>query len=1184
MASSRPPYFPRRGVASLTAAALSFAVALGASEAAAADTAWMRALDAAERAAEAAPGDAALPLWQETLRILNEPSGEASHAIPDQTLRRTRILEALITAALAASRRSDETAPLAAATDAADRLQTPEAQAWAMRDIAAAWIERGDDARGLNLLRRADGRANDIADATIQTLARFGLATMALRAGDAGRIMAEAIILRMRAMARRADAATALARAQLAAAGAAELDRDALLARAAADLEAGALVDAARSAAAAPAAGRANQDARSALVERAARGLAAAGDVRAARLALLAIDDADLHGEIAEDLVEAALRAGRLADAEALARSIADHGSSLKAWARIGAALAAKGYDAQADAALARVAEAASHSGSADDMARAAEAFAAYGDIAAARAYLGDATAAGAAKDRTDKAAATLARRLASQGRIAAGMELTESVQDDGQRDRAFEAIAKAQAEAGDAQAARTTAARIKDASRRDRTLREVGKRLSERGALDPALKLVAGIETGDSAKHAEIVHALAATEFERAREIADRIGDGLAKDRAMAAIGAALREAGALYEAMQTVRTIADARIRVAAFRQMAVAQARDLDSYGLLDRKPGDPTASPPSPPPLTAPQRARAATDGPYIAAPVGNRRLGAAMPPLPAKLIDAAELKAGMPPTKPGRLSLALMGYSDWNRKFVASRLDQRAFRRMQRRRYPEYLFIEDGVFDLASLNDAVIGLGERLGQPPILTRKDGAYLLRRPLLIGPGAGLVLRDGETLRLSRDAGAFLVNAGALWAMDADIVAWDEAADAPAFAAYEDRARFRPFLITWSGGVFNGAGARFVALGYGNAKAYGVTFSSGPTARFKDRDEEAARPRGAIVDSAFENMFYAVYSFESDGIQLIGNELRDNIVYGLDPHDRSNRLVIAFNTAYGTQRKHGIIISREVDRSWLFGNVAFDNAGTGIMIDRNSAAAHVYANTVIGNGDNGIAVFESACGVIAANLAAANDRIGVKIRNSRDIGLYANRIARNGAAGIEAYISDLSQDESHGHRDFELDPYQPVTTLSVAGNRIEANRVGIAFIGVNAAYFGRNLWVGQTPRLFSGALGAIGPALAAAGDAGGDIGVANRCAAKLQPYACPFKQSGHLPDDALMAKSGLVEAGRCAPEIVRSETQEYDAAEDDEAPTRRRGPPRASAFRIDEAVGERRIRVTEPTLEARQ
>ncbi len=55
-----------------------------------------------------------------------------------------------------------------------------------------------------------------------------------------------------------------------------------------------------------------------------------------------------------------------------------------------------------------------------------------------------------------------------------------------------------------------------------------------------------------------------------------------------------------------------------------------------------------------------------------------------------------------------------------------------------------------------------------------------------------------------------------------------------------------------------------------------------------------------------------------ERDTLAVVGNEFRDSVIYGIDPHDRSRHLNMSLNATYGTHKKHGIIISREVNDSF--------------------------------------------------------------------------------------------------------------------------------------------------------------------------------------------------------------------------------------------------------------------------
>ena len=155
---------------------------------------------------------------------------------------------------------------------------------------------------------------------------------------------------------------------------------------------------------------------------------------------------------------------------------------------------------------------------------------------------------------------------------------------------------------------------------------------------------------------------------------------------------------------------------------------------------------------------------------------------------------------------------------------------------------------------------------------------------------------------------------------------------------------------------------------------------------------------------------MYYGFYSYEADDVAIVGNKYVDNAVYAIDPHDRSRRLIIARNETYGSKKKHGIIISREVDDSWIFENHSHHNHGSGIMIDRTSSRNIIANNLSEYNEQDGLTFFESQDNITWGNRFVNNKRNGVKIRNSWDIKMYNDTIVNNGGAPIDIYTADIS------------------------------------------------------------------------------------------------------------------------------------------------------------------------------
>jgi poly(beta-D-mannuronate) C5 epimerase len=217
---------------------------------------------------------------------------------------------------------------------------------------------------------------------------------------------------------------------------------------------------------------------------------------------------------------------------------------------------------------------------------------------------------------------------------------------------------------------------------------------------------------------------------------------------------------------------------------------------------------------------------------------------------------------------------------------------------------------------------------------------------------------------------------------------------------------------------------------------------------------------------------MRYGYYSYEAEQVDVIGNEYRDNIVYGIDPHDRSRHLVIALNTAYGTHKKHGIIVSREVNDSFIIGNISVKNNGSGIMLDRMSLRNLVYANTAVDNEGDGLSFYESGCNIAVANNISGNRRAGIKVRNSADVGLFDNTIRANADSGADIYASDLMKSPEGQSRNFVLDPFEPLATTILAENEFVGNGLGINASGATSIVLDRNRFSNQRNQVFSGEL----------------------------------------------------------------------------------------------------------------
>ena len=380
------------------------------------------------------------------------------------------------------------------------------------------------------------------------------------------------------------------------------------------------------------------------------------------------------------------------------------------------------------------------------------------------------------------------------------------------------------------------------------------------------------------------------------------------------------------------------------------------------------------------------------------------------------------------TKPGKISVRRMMQENALKDFIGG--DNKMAEWVVRQHgIPQAIFLDDGYMNLKDLAKKV--------PKYIIETSPGVYLAKIPIVVGQ-KGILEIDKQTqeLRLSQEGGSFLVNDGQMFIRDTKVTGWREKENGP--ATFRSPKEFRPFLLSWGGTETYIVDTKMASFGYANSKSYGVSISqyTPNMAKVLKRPE----PTGWIIGSEFSDMWYGFYCYETRDFVIKGNTYKDNIVYGIDPHDRSHRLIIADNTVYGTKKKHGIIISREVNDSFIFNNRSYDNKLSGLVIDRNSVNNIIAYNEIYKNHTDGITLYESGDNLLWDNKVISNQRHGIRIRNSVNIRLYENVSMANGLTGIYGHIKDLSDTD----RDIKLDPFDAQVSLIVVGGELAANGSG--------------------------------------------------------------------------------------------------------------------------------------------
>jgi len=143
----------------------------------------------------------------------------------------------------------------------------------------------------------------------------------------------------------------------------------------------------------------------------------------------------------------------------------------------------------------------------------------------------------------------------------------------------------------------------------------------------------------------------------------------------------------------------------------------------------------------------------------------------------------------------------------------------------------------------------------------------------------------------------------------------------------------------------------------------------------------------------------YYGHYSFGHLGGVWVDNEIHSNTIYGFDPHDYSEDLIISDNVVYNNGN-HGIIASKWCSNVTITNNVV-STSNVGIFLHSLGDFSKV-KNNEVSECDSGIAYLESSHGIISGN-TLKNNRIGIRF----SVGSVNNTVSGNVIEGSETSVS---------------------------------------------------------------------------------------------------------------------------------------------------------------------------------
>jgi parallel beta-helix repeat protein len=339
-------------------------------------------------------------------------------------------------------------------------------------------------------------------------------------------------------------------------------------------------------------------------------------------------------------------------------------------------------------------------------------------------------------------------------------------------------------------------------------------------------------------------------------------------------------------------------------------------------------------------------------------------------------------------------------------------------------------------------DNVAALSRALKRDDLLQQlAPGEWLLAANLWIGPGTEfqIVGPSVRRLKLRSDTDGFvwiIASGGWLTFADTCVTSWDTARQSLDTNSDDGRS----FVLARGGARMQIRNSELSYLGYLANESYGVAWRQPGTT-------------GAAIGSRFGHNFYGLYSYEASNLVIRGNEVHHSTRYGIDPHTRSNHVVIENNISHHNG-KQGIILAGECSDSTIRGNTVFANALHGIVIYQRSNNNLVENNTSYGNALQGINVNDSAHNTIRGNTTYDNAEAGIGVgQNASDNLVVGNTVRDNRKDGI-VFLSDASRNTLRdntvsGNARYGIYVKSP-NNLIDSGNQVFGNRVGI-YLGMS-------------------------------------------------------------------------------------------------------------------------------------
>jgi len=289
--------------------------------------------------------------------------------------------------------------------------------------------------------------------------------------------------------------------------------------------------------------------------------------------------------------------------------------------------------------------------------------------------------------------------------------------------------------------------------------------------------------------------------------------------------------------------------------------------------------------------------------------------------------------------------------------------------------------------------------------------DGTFLLRSPLIIRPGATLVIRD-STLKMSAEGKAFIHNSGELYVYDSTVIGWSEEARQHASLSNSGNALpwlERSFIYGQGDSLSVLVASHFSHLGQPGFKfAQGLFFeAANDESDFEPLSVErftrlTGRPRILLVGNEFVHCYRAVHMAQGKSAIVIGNLFKSSVVQHLTLSDVSEKVVLVRNVFNTATLGSGVLLNR-LESANVQQNLFLRNHKHGLEMRNTWAESTVNGNQAIANGGSGLFFEKNTQVLLSDNQLLGNATHGVHVKSPGEIHFKRELFSENGFYGVQ-------------------------------------------------------------------------------------------------------------------------------------------------------------------------------------